>query len=157
MKEKKHHRYLPWRDVLGWRCIRCGRCCKEYLVPLTPGEAIRYSLTYGPVVIAYKNKYYLAKKIDGSCCFLTYVGGLAYCLIYYERPLACRLYPFYITKTPIKGIPEEKAIYPISRNRFVYVYIDSSCPGVNTVRNINSLVKEVIRIWQKYRISSIFK
>lgn len=157
MSNKKRVPYVPWKTVIGWHCLRCGRCCREYLVPLTPGEAMRYIATYGPVVIPYKGKRYLLRKPDGSCFFLTYRSGIAECLIYYDRPLACRLYPFYITTKPLEDFPPEEAEFILPGGRKVYIYLDSSCPGVNTIRNITLIVKEVVKIWLKYKVSKVFK
>lgn len=149
--------YSPWRSLLGWRCLRCGRCCREYSVPLTQGEAIRYILKYGSVVIPYKNKSYLMRKLDGSCCFLIDRGSYTECSIYYDRPLACRLYPFYITTRPLPDISEELARYELGKRNYVFVYLDSDCPGINRARNISTVVRKAVELWLKYKAYRVFK
>ncbi len=146
-------RYLPWRDSRGWQCRRCGRCCVDYVVPLTAGEAMVYPIKYGPfVVVANRGRRYLLKRGDGSCIFLTYNNGVAYCNIYYQRPLACRLYPFYITRRPIEGLPAERAAY-----RNLYVYLDRHCPGVNAGKGIETLVKKAVETWLTYNAPYSFR
>lgn len=149
--------YSPWRGLVGWVCLRCGKCCREYAVPLTRGEAIRYTLKYGSVVIPYRNKSYLMRKLDGSCCFLVDRGSYTECSIYYDRPLVCKLYPFYITTNPLPNIDEDLARYNIGNKNYVYVYLDSTCPGVNKTRNISIVVRKAVELWLRYKVYRVFK
>jgi len=142
----KGHKYVGWREVKGWTCIRCGECCKKFLVDLAPGEAVYYRIKYGPVVLFYRGKYYLLKKVDGSCIFLK-ENGIATCTIYHDRPRVCRIYPFYVRVKPLKGDGED-AVYNIG-GRKLYVYIDANCPGVNTANNILQLLPNVVRLWMR--------
>ncbi|MCD6369005.1 MAG: YkgJ family cysteine cluster protein [Thermoproteales archaeon] len=142
---KRVHEYVGWREVSGWRCLRCGRCCKEYLVDLAPGEAVYYALKYGPVVMVYRGKSYLLMKEDGSCIFLRKIGDEAYCTIYHDRPRVCRIYPFYVRTTPLKNKGDTALV--LYKGKKIYVYVDKKCPGVNTEDNIENLLKGVLRTW----------
>ena len=50
------------------KCKRCGQCCKRRVV--ADGEIV-----------------------EVACDFLYYENGIAYCMIYDERPEECRRYP----------------------------------------------------------------
>lgn len=123
---------IPWREVRDWKCIRCGKCCRELDVMVTPEEEARLS-RYGEVFNRGKILVYL-KKIDGSCVF--FKSGV--CMIYPKRPMACVKYPFYF-----KSSGEER-----SRFAGVHVYIDSACPGVvfgNPSESLVSVIRELLR------------
>ena len=148
------HKYVPWRDVKGWRCLRCGKCCIDYLVELTPGEAIYYATKYGPVVFKYRNKFFLLPKPDGSCIFLRKYNGIYYCSIYYDRPRVCRLYPFYISYKSLRRDDKSRAEFNYN-GETIYIYIDKECPGVDKARNIKELIPRVIRLWYKLGMNRI--
>ena len=142
------HKYVAWRKVRGWTCIRCGLCCVKYLVSLTLGEAMYFQVKYGPVVFRKNNRYYLFMKPDGSCIFLTRHNGIAFCTIYNERPIVCRLYPFYITRKPLDD--DKNALYIFNEEK-IYVYVDAVCPGVNRASNIKYIVDNIVKMWFKYQ------
>ncbi|RLE60196.1 MAG: hypothetical protein DRJ49_01150 [Thermoprotei archaeon] len=143
------HKYVPWRRVRGWTCIRCGTCCRSFLISLTPGEAMYYRIKYGPVVISLNGKYYLLPKYDGTCIFLHSIGsGLYSCLIYPERPRVCRIYPFYISEKPLRSSSSEEAIYEYN-GEILHVYIDSICRGVNRSSNIRYVVRKAVELWDR--------
>lgn len=146
--EHKGHNYVPWRKVSGWKCVRCGRCCREYLVSVSYSEALMLSLKYSAPIIKIDNKYYLMPRIDGKCPFLTYIGPIAYCKIYYDRPTVCRLYPFYVSKTPTYGRASEAEFE--YGDEILYVYVDSLCLGVNKAKNIREVAKFYIHLWSRY-------
>jgi len=145
------HKYVPWRNVRGWTCIRCGLCCMRYLVSITLGEAMYYQVKYGPVVFRKDDKYYLFMKPDGSCIFLRKYNGIAYCAIYNERPIVCRLYPFYISKKPLPLRDEKNAVYHYNGVE-IYVYIDAVCPGINRGLNIKYAVDNAVKMWFRYQL-----
>jgi Fe-S-cluster containining protein len=79
-------------------CIACGASC-HLRVNLGKDDVERV-LTYAKdagikdtVVEKSGSRYWLKRKSDGSCVFLTYSGNLRRCSIYSIRPIACRLYP----------------------------------------------------------------
>ncbi|MCD6458898.1 MAG: YkgJ family cysteine cluster protein [Thermoproteales archaeon] len=145
---KSRHKYLGWRNVKGWTCIRCGACCKNYIIQLSPGEAMYYTIKYGPVAVKFQGKHYLLKKPDGSCIFLGYSQGKAVCMIYHDRPRVCRIYPFLITKEPLKGNGEDAEI--VFRGKSLYLYVDAACPGVDTANNMKYLITPVLNVWRQF-------
>ena len=144
------HEYVPYKTVSSWRCLRCGRCCIEYSVPLMLNEALRLIKKYGWVIERRGNKVVLASKPNGECIFLSRIGGLAYCTIYYERPLVCKLYPFYIRLKPLDETHRDKALYICEDNLKLYVYIDRKCPGVDRGGYpIEIIVPKIVKVWRE--------
>jgi len=103
---------------LTWDCIRCGRCCRDIegwdrrvlllekdITRLEKqGEKDFFEPTDEGKFIA------VMKKKDGRCVFLGENG----CMVYEDRALLCRMYPFYV-----------------ERQGDVYVIgVDMGCPGV---------------------------
>jgi Fe-S-cluster containining protein len=108
--------YYPAR--LGWMCTRCGRCCmdaegwdrrvllleKDVTRLEEAGEQDFHEQTDEGRFIA------VMKKDDGRCVFLSENS----CMVYENRPLLCRMYPFYV-----------------ERQGDVYILgVDPGCPGV---------------------------
>ncbi len=147
------HEYVPWRWVKYWRCVRCGKCCIKFLVPLYPHEALYYTMKYGPVVEERNGKFYLRSKPDGSCIFLERTPLGYRCSIYLERPIVCRCYPFYITDKPLGIVDsrDEDAIYvyrsPLGKSIKVYVYIDKVCSGIGHGIPLEVIVPKVVSEW----------
>ena len=112
-------------------------------------EAASFTRKYGPIVVYYNGKYYLSKKNDGSCIFLTYVNGTAYCMNYLERPLTCKLYPFHLSMKPIEGVSEENARINIG-DMELYLYLDALCPGIGQGYRIEDFILKVIDLWRIY-------
>jgi Fe-S-cluster containining protein len=146
---ERGERYIPWREAKLWRCIRCGECCRAYIAPLKINEAASLTRKYGPVVVYYNGKYYLSKKGDGSCIFLTKVNGIAYCTIYLERPLSCKLYPFHLSMKPMEGVSEENARIEFE-DMELYLYLDSLCPGIGHGYRIEDFIPKIVDLWRIY-------
>ncbi|WP_202318863.1 YkgJ family cysteine cluster protein [Archaeoglobus neptunius] len=109
---------VTWKRVAGWRCRRCGKCCRDLDIMVTPEEERRLQ-KYGEVFERGKILTYL-RKLNGKCIFLR--GNT--CTIYSERPMACVKYPFYFR---LKG--DAEAFF-----QGIYVYVDPSCPGLKITR-----------------------
>lgn len=88
------------------------------------------------------NKFYLAKRSDGSCIFLYNYFGKWLCGLQDMKPLACKLWPFKVLKKPKYGNPSE-ALF-IYRGRPLYVYIDPFCPNLKWGRPTPELTYKVI-------------
>ncbi|MEM0104183.1 MAG: YkgJ family cysteine cluster protein [Candidatus Methanomethylicia archaeon] len=146
---QKAERYIPWKDAKSWRCIRCGRCCTTYIVPLKNHEAISLMRKYGPILVYYNGRYYLSKKADGTCIFLTKINNIAYCMNYLERPLCCKLYPFHVSRRPIEGLDEKRAEVEVNEGK-LYLYVDALCPGVGQGYLIENFLTKVIELWRIY-------
>ncbi|MEM1901070.1 MAG: YkgJ family cysteine cluster protein [Candidatus Nezhaarchaeales archaeon] len=142
------HNYVPWRQVGRWMCIRCGQCCREFLVPLLTHEALKIYKSFGPLVVQVNGKIALAKKPDGSCVFLSYDGGIAKCLIYFERPGVCRIYPFYVKVGSSKG--DDDALYVDDMGFKYRVYVDVNCPGSYKGPPIEPIMPKVIETWKRF-------
>jgi len=147
---RKGHEYIGWREAETWRCMRCGYCCKAFAIPLKFIEALELTRRYGPVAMQIGEKYYLVKRNDGSCIFLRYNGPIAYCQIYLERPGCCRLYPFHITKKPLKGEGVKNAKIKINGTT-LYLYVDAACPGVGVGYPIKNIIYKIVELWEKYK------
>ncbi len=131
--------HVPWRRVHSWKCVACGRCCREYRVPLRFYEYLKLRHT-GFVEERY-GRFYI-RKIGGRCPFQ--IGRL--CSLQGEmKPVACKLYPFSVRK---KG--DEMAEYEYEGETY-YVYVDvSTCPNVVLGRPSEvmlKLVKEAVQIY----------
>ncbi|OYT49720.1 zinc/iron-chelating domain-containing protein [Candidatus Bathyarchaeota archaeon ex4484_231] len=140
---------VPWSHVSYWRCTGCGICCKKFDVVLKFDEWLRLVKTYGiGVTTAGLNKFYLNKRPDGSCVFLTQSGNISFCGLQNMKPLACKLWPFRILDKPKYGRPNEAAFN--YNGRRLYVYIDPLCPeilwGKPTPKMVYKVIPEFIEI-----------
>jgi len=140
------HQYAPWRKVSSWACVRCGDCCKRFLVVLTPSEALNLARKYELPMVARGAKYLMPCKADGSCLFLVEEGGVATCAIYFERPFVCRMYPFHVSRRDGGG---KEALYVDHDGTELYVYVDVTCRGVGSGTPVKSLVPIVTSLWRR--------
>jgi len=126
----------------------CGECCRKYYVPINEETAVRLVRKYGrETVIKRGRKYYLA-KIRDQCIFLR--NNI--CLIQNDKPLACKLWPFYVSNKPRKRENKDFALYTY-RGREFYVYVDTFCKGLNRgINPIENIVKEVIQLYLQEKI-----
>ena len=136
--------FVPWRYVNSWSCNGCGICCREYQVVLTFHEWLKISKTYGVgVTRSGLNKFYLAKRSDGSCIFLYRApNGKYLCAIQNNKPLACKLWPFKIHNQPKYG-REKEALFRY-RGQDFFVYVDPFCPGIRWGTPSSNLIYNVI-------------
>ena len=134
---------VPWSYVENWRCINCGKCCRAYEVVLSFSEWLKLVNVYGAGVARPSlNKFYLSKRNDGSCIFLNQVGNRYYCGLQYDKPKACKIWPFKISSRPKYGRPREAAYR--YRDKTFYVYLVSSCSGIRWGTPSEEFVKAVI-------------
>ena len=121
--------FIPWRYVESWNCIACGICCKGYKVVLGFNEWVDIIRRYGVgVTQPGVSKFYLGKKGDGTCIFLTKLYETWLCGLQNMKPKACKLWPFKVLSGPKFGSPNE-ASYKY-RNRNLFVYVDPACIGI---------------------------
>jgi len=119
---------IPWRYVESWNCVACGMCCKGYQVVLGFNEWVNIIRNYGVGVTQPGiSKFYLGKKSDGACIFLTKLYDTWLCELQNMKPKACKLWPFKILSRPEFGSPNEATYKCMDRNLFVY--IDPACIG----------------------------
>ncbi|MHA1593484.1 MAG: YkgJ family cysteine cluster protein [Candidatus Baldrarchaeia archaeon] len=136
---------LPWRLVKTWSCILCGECCRKFEVRLLPHEAKRLIEKYGPeVVVVRKGKYYL-KKVNGACIF----QDKRICSIQGDKPMACRLWPFYVEKKPMRLEDRYLARFDFMGETY-YVYVHSMCRGINKgITPVEVVIMEVISLMKR--------
>jgi Fe-S-cluster containining protein len=120
---------IPWRYVGSWNCVACGMCCKGYRVVLGFNEWVGIIRKYGVgVTQPGLSRFYLGKKGDGTCIFLTKLYDTWLCGLQDMKPKACKLWPFKILSRPEFGRPNEASYKYKDRNFFVYV--DPACTGI---------------------------
>jgi len=127
MSLKKNH---PWYKAgLAFACRMCGRCCAgpdEGYVWANKEEIIRMAQTLNLTPEEFKKKYahrvafrysLIEKKTSKDCIFLQKNGqGRSVCKVYNERPLQCRIWPFWKENLRSRSAWREAAI---------------ACPGIN--------------------------
>jgi len=133
---------VPWRKVKDWLCVACGDCCREFRVPLRTYEAVRLAnlFGYGSLELGLRG-YRLRKRPDGRCVFQVYREGRWICGIQGLKPLACKLWPFFISEEPQDF--KDEAEYEFEGRRF-YVYVNTSCRGVVYGKPSDFFAKKVI-------------
>jgi Fe-S-cluster containining protein len=83
-------------------CNRCGLCCRDKVIALSPYDVIRIAraaaVSTGEAVASYtlRRGSLLRFLPDGRCAALASTR----CTIHRGRPLACRLYPLGLERTP---------------------------------------------------------
>jgi len=134
---------VPWRYVSSWSCDGCGLCCKGFSVVLRFEEWFRLVKRFGAEVTRVGlNKFYLARRSDGSCVFLYNYFGRWLCGLQDMKPLACKMWPFKVLKRPKYGNPNESIFN--YRGRTFYVYVDPFCPNLRWGRPTAELTYKVI-------------
>jgi len=86
----------------SYQCNQCGRCCQDKVITLSPYDVIRIArvngLSTGEAVQRYtiRRGSILRFLPEGRCAALEGVR----CSLHQGRPLACRLYPLGLERTP---------------------------------------------------------
>jgi len=132
-------------------CKMCGECCHCKMIPISNGdmerihrfnsdkEFMEFSTSINAPIIA-------RRDWDYGCIFLDDTK----CSIHQYKPLICRLYPYAMYFSPIdEGDESGKRILPDGTK--VYIYIDSSCPGVSATKT-EEISKELIELVIRIRI-----
>ena len=133
---------VPWRKVENWLCVACGDCCREFRVPLRTYEAVRLANLFGYKCLELGLRgCRLRKRPDGRCVFQVYREGKWICGIQSVKPLACKLWPFFISDEPQDS--KDEAEYEFKGYRF-YVYVNPFCRGVIYGKPCGAFAKKVI-------------
>lgn len=152
---------IPWRYVESWNCVSCGMCCKEYRVVLGFSEWVDIIRKYGVGVTQPSvSRFYLRKKVDGTCIFLTKFYDTWLCGLQNMKPKACKLWPFRILSRPNFGRPTD-ASYKY-KDRKIFIYVDPACIGIRwgkptqwfTYRIVPELVKIALGLREKQDYST---
>jgi hypothetical protein len=84
---------LPAASPFSYRCGRCGTCCRDKLIQVSPyevgllAEFLNVSTTI--LIQQYLNGVHLRRQENGNCIFFGENG----CTVHSARPEVCRLYP----------------------------------------------------------------
>ena len=129
----------------------------KYSVPLSIKEANDIVRKYGRIAVEKRGGKYYLRKINGKCIFLK--GNI--CIIQKDKPIACRLWPFYIFRKPINNDEAREATFSYHGGVY-YVYVDDYCPGLNKgEKPIRYAIMEALQIYlgekhkQKYTTSPL--
>lgn len=108
------------RSAFSYRCGACGRCCRNQAITLSPVDLIALARAAGLPTSAARTRYTIRRGSllrfggDGRCVAL---DG-ATCSIHPGRPLACRLYPLGLERTPdgddfirLEPAPDSAGVY----------------------------------------------
>ncbi|MEM2050597.1 MAG: YkgJ family cysteine cluster protein [Thermoproteota archaeon] len=141
---------VPWRLVEDWRCVSCGRCCINHRVPLLFKEYARIEPKYGPRSVEPGEKeFYLRILPDGRCFFLSKRGTFFICRIHDEKPYACRMFPFRVSKTAKYGYGEP-SFFQYGDETF-NVYLEKECQGIvfgePSLEFINRVIPRFIQLY----------
>ncbi len=124
---------------MRFRCVRCGKCCRELEVVIVLSDVERWAKAGMWSLLAHVVRrrakgwlaslgieyYFALKRRYGVCPF--YSGGL--CRIYDVRPSVCRLFPFAYSE---RGL----AVHPWARR---------NCPGLGVGDQLSAKEEEELR------------
>jgi hypothetical protein len=118
-------------------------CCKGYRVVLNFNEWVNIGKKFGfGTTTTDVAHFYLGKKVDGTCVFLSQFFNKCLCGIQTMKPTACKLWPFKILTKPKFGRPKEAA-YKYENQRF-YIYVDPACIGVKIGKTSQTFIAQTI-------------
>ena len=140
---------ISWSKAKRWSCVRCGKCCIDYIVPLTYREAFRLQSVYGVRIYKLGDRYVL-KGAGEPCPFLILRPYSSICTIQNEKPRACKLYPFIIRLKPIDNASKEYAEFTYKGNKY-YVYLQSGCRGIGQGADLELVIPKFIELWLSWR------
>jgi Fe-S-cluster containining protein len=121
--------YVPWRNLVDWRCKACGYCCKLYSVVLGFPDWLKITKAFGAQsTVSDMERFYIKRVSDGSCAFLCNNSLNYFCGLQNMKPEACKLWPFKVLSEPKYG-EEKQAVYTYGK-AYLYVYADSMCNGL---------------------------
>lgn len=114
------------------------------MVPLSKSEYKLIKKLFGKdKIVEIKGRYFLVRREDGSCIFL--INNI--CSIQNYKPLACKLWPFYVYRKPLRDRDKKLAIYSYKEEVF-YIYVDPSCKGLNKgFTPISEIIKEAVKLY----------
>ena len=150
-------KFVPWKEVRNWECQKCSVCCYHYTVPLTEDEVEYFKKKDPNIVNKSEDQWYMHHEEGKPCEFLAKSDGEECCGIQSNKPVSCKMYPFYVTKVDEKT-PKD-AIYEFDGKKYS-VLISTFCKGNNKGHNVEEVIPEAINFWlrkdmdQQYTTSS---
>jgi len=143
---------IPWKHVTTWSCFACGKCCRKFKVQLNLDEAEKLVEKYGTNIIEFERGTPYLRKKGGMCVFQD--GNI--CTIQEDKPIACKLWPFYVKNAPIHPNDFFSAHYRY-KNKTFYIYIHSWCTGVNRgYIPVYKILPEVVSLYLGEQKNQIF-
>jgi len=134
---------LSWQDVHSWTCNACGLCCRGYRVPLRIDEYAKIAGQFGYDTMEFDlGKIYIRRGANDRCVFQRFWQGKWLCTLQAIKPLACKLYPFRISREP-RGSGGEDGHYRY-RNSELFIYLDPRCPGIRTGTPAREFAEKVL-------------
>ncbi|MCX8182017.1 MAG: YkgJ family cysteine cluster protein [Candidatus Methanomethyliaceae archaeon] len=142
-------KYVPWSKISDWFCTACGKCCKEFKVPLRTYEMVLLANTFGFSCIEFGvSATYLKRRLDGRCVFQVKRNGKMVCGIQPLKPVACKMWPFAVFESPHYEHSNEASFN--FKNETFYVYVNNYCRGLiygsPSFRFINSVIPEFVEL-----------
>lgn len=140
-----------WKQVTGpirFECKRCGRCCGQFDVRLSPAEYERIARLGREYLTATGTQHtkgteiiFMAihKRIEGNKWVCAFLEEGNKCKIYQIRPSACKDYPFSLIPKFDNDVKAGKWPLVDETHTFVvegishYLFYDANCPGVKEV------------------------
>jgi len=118
----------------SYECKMCGKCCHCRTVPLSKGDMERVGrfnedVDFMEYNVGLRSPVLARREWDYGCVFLDDKR----CSIHQFKPLICRLFPYAIYFDPVGDGDECRFTLPDGKE--VYIYIDTSCPGVGGGRD----------------------
>lgn len=149
-------RYVPWKDIDSWTCVACGGCCKEFKINLTSYEYVKLTRLFGYDIFGIDDRGKpTLKKVSNSCVFQDR-SGLCTLQPLGLKPIACRMWPFWIRGERISEIGDARFEYA---GFDYYVYVDRSypCPGFGRGKKdeIPLIIEELIEIMRNPSIQQM--
>lgn len=149
-------KYLSWQSLQSWACLGCGVCCYRYIVKLNDIEIKAITDLFPDGIMEKEGTIYL-RKHEGACVFL--MDGLCGLQPLGLKPLACKVWPFYISSTPLDTVEDEdyKALF-LWHGQERFIYVNTFCKGLNKniTPNIRGIVKEVITVYSDPQLKQYY-
>jgi len=134
-------RLISWKKVKSWKCITCGECCNCFNIPLKSIEYARMIKIFGNEIFDLnKNpvKIFLKRRENRRCIFQYYLCGKWICAIQQIKPIACKIFPFSISKSSNK-----KALYKY-KGTLYNIYLERSCKGIKLGNPSNEFIYQIL-------------
>ena len=145
-------KYVSWKSLQSWACLGCGVCCKRYLVKLNDFEIKPIADLFPDGIVEKNGEIYLRKHEDTCVYQMDSLCGLQPLGL---KPLACKIWPFYISATPLPSVNDKdyKALF-LWHGKERFVYVNTFCKGLNKINtpNIRGIVKEVTTVYSNPKI-----
>lgn len=142
--------YVPWKHIRSWRCLQCGRCCREFQINLRFYDYARIVHLWPETVDVDQIGIPFIKRAHGHCVF-QHSSGLCSLQPQGMKPIICKLWPFKVfPANQTRGHNYSRFHY---KEGDFFVYLNpyyKICPGINKgdPKDFPLVVKEIIEIYR---------